>query len=460
MKYLHILITVLVVSGIFIFSGLKIIIPNAKNTSYLSGQEDGFKEGYGKAKKEWYDIGRKEGVSVGYEKGSYDSRAVIRTAIIGAPVMLADKIIEKEVGYQEVVHRLKNTTDKALIKTTIKKFSDDYNHAIIKQIINFGGFTEEETDTILLEFERLQPSMSKEVYSNYIRSYNELKDKRDDVFAKAEALGQNISFPTCKALDLLTGVQKYKLALNLIQAGSSVTGEQIGDLATLELKDRIVGSVIERLCDIIVSESTRIASGLLEDYATVINFTETEVLGQSEIQRVMNLITAKNDLDFRFNKSFKRTNKIFGREVDLSVDPNYAIRVQSNVTAGIDLEKFYKVAFYPKEITESGLTEIVVTMPEPEIISVHTNIYPTSLNTVVSKNLSDIEIRNLVNLANQKAKSYAHNKGILDEARKGAQNAMQQIYSPLFINNLGGYRVRVEFARSLEGEQKDFELKG
>jgi hypothetical protein len=397
-----------------------------------------------------YNKGNKDGLKVGYRDGYQDTKSFIETALIGVPVLLADSKLEKSISYQKTIHNLELAKNTPLIRTIVSGFTDEFNYAILDRLINFSDFTIKEKDTIFSRYKRSRQLIADEVYNNYISYINSIDIDKRNLLTKAESLGKSLASPSCALLDLLSPLERHKIAKSLLKAGIKRKKKIFKKSVEVKVTDMGISFVSEQLCNLLVTNSVKFISATITDYARIINFTERELVGNHKLEKVMDLVTAKSSLDFIFEKSFER---------DWAVDPNYSVRVNSNVLAGIDLAKFYMVEFLPKEITESGFTETVITLPKPEILSVYPSIDPTSLNTVLATKLTDNEIRQLTRLASYKSKQMAINKGLLRDAKEGAEDALNTLYAPLFLNSLRDYRLKVNFVDKISNKDDTVFLK-
>lgn len=399
---------------------------------FETGNDSGKIIGFETGQKTGYESGLKEGIG----KGTEDTKSIIEMALIGAPVMLADAELERDINYQQTVHKLGLSKTEPTIRTVVKGFSGDLNSKILNKLVQFGDFSQEQQDTIFSRYQREKEFITDEAHGEYLAYLNSIDVEKASILEKSAALGQSLSGTTCNIIELLSPIEKHKIARALINAGIERNKKEFNKKYLTKITEKGVGYISDQLCNLLVAKSIEFISNAISDYATIINFTERDLVGSHKLEKVMDLVTAKSELDFTFEKSFPR---------DWAVDPNYSVRVNSHVLAGVDLAKFYSVEFFPKEITSSGKTEIVISMLEPNVLSVHPSIDPRSLNTVLATKLTDQEIRRLTYIASQKSKNIALDNGILEDARKGAEDALNTLYSPLFLNALRDYEITVNF---------------
>ncbi|WP_430409183.1 DUF4230 domain-containing protein [Kordia sp.] len=417
---------------------------------YFLTDRNAYDKGYKIGNEEGYQTGNEDGLEVGYRDGFQGTKSIIETALIGVPIMLADYELEKSVNYQQTVNKLSLAKSNPSIRVVISEFSDEFNSHILNRLVNNSEFTEQEKDTIFSKYERSKQLISDEIYNDYISRIDSIDIKKLNVKTKAENFGESLAKPICILLDLLTSIEKHKVAKALINAGINRKEREFGSSLDYEVTDVAVSLVSEQLCNLLLSKSIEFIYGAISDYANMINFTEAELIGSHKLEKVMNLVTAKSSLNFMFKKSFQR---------NYAPDPNYSVQVNSDVLAGIDLAKGYVVEFFPKEITESGLTEIVITFPKPEILSNHTSIVPKSLNGFWAKSLKEHEIKELTDIASSKSHSIAFNKGILQDARQGTEDALNTLYAPLFLNSLRDYKLKINFVDEITNQNNNIILK-
>ena len=104
------------------------------------------------------------------------------------------------------------------------------------------------------------------------------------------------------------------------------------------------------------------------------------------------------------------------------------------------------------------MSEILVTLPKPELLSVYSRINPSSVNQYTGKRLKDTEIETLYKEIEIFAKDQALSKGILSSARESATKAIESLYAPLLMSD-NDYKITVVF-ENISKDQVRVYLKG
>jgi len=413
------------------------------------GYRDGYQSGNKNGEKKGIKTGWDQGYTVGKLEGSENMRVILEIAMKGAPLVLADSKLRQKVQNQKVIHTLSKETKVPIIKAEIKTYARDVNLMIIERMINFANIETYEADSIKLKYHQKKNLISEEAYQEYLNNLKQIKSVHTS-FDKAKSLSGGMSDVFCEVVDIFSPIQKHKIAKALLVAGNKRMVKEDSKISKV-ISEKAISYISDQLCNLIISNSLELMMGSLIDYATIIDFTEKELVGEHTLEKVMELVTARSDISFTLNKTFER---------DWSVDPNYSFSSNTHITAGVNLSQHYCVEFYPKEITESGKTQIVITVPEPEILSVHPRIDPRSLNVVLSTNLRDYEIKQAYNAISNKARTEALNEGILNAAREGTIEAINTLYAPLFLNSDNEYEIQVRFTKGGFDNEEILVLKG
>jgi len=370
-----------------------------------------------------------------------DRRLALEIALKGSSIILADEFLSKQVGYQKSINELLNKQNKSqpLIKSVVESFTGDVNYAVLESVTNHADFSVAERNKILSKFEKNRKVVGQEAYDKYIEHLSKVKNK-NRTFERVKALVNSTKELSCTYLTVLTPVQRTLIATRLLKAGG---------LPKNKFGNATVGFVADQLCHIIVYNLVSSLAGAMMDYATILNFTEEELIGKHQLESVLKMVTAQSKQNFVRRITYERP----------LVDPIFTIGVEATVLAGIDLHKHYSIEIYPREITSTHITEIVVTIPKPEIISVNTTIRTDSENKFFSTGLKDHEQNDMIATTKEYARSQALRNGILENARDGAEDALRVMYAPFLFNSGSEYDIIIKFSDKKRGK-KNYMLKG
>jgi hypothetical protein len=378
-----------------------------------------------------------KGLLVGNQDGQKETKRVLEAALLGSKMIFADEDFERQLNTQKIVHNLHNASG-AKIKSVIQGFSDHNSKIILNRIASFGEFSTLEFDTIVNKLSQSKKLISDEMYSAYQKQLS-LLNRNPTLEEKAQAIAKQVPVTTCAVLEVLSPQQKIKIAAKILEVGNQRIKHQFrGEVS--QMVDFGIQTISERLCMILMSQSEDYIADLIYDYAISVNFAEKNLVGKHNMKSVVELVTAKSNLDLSITKTFER---LWGYS-----SANYVFRADANVIAGIDLNKFYCVEFVPKELTQSGKTEILVTLPKPQVLSVYTNTSPYSVNKRIFTTLESEEIKAGYDHLAYEAKNRAISEGILVSAENGARGALHRLFEPLMLNSRRDYIIKVHFAEN------------
>lgn len=412
----------------------------------LAGSYFYFKDGFiEKGKKIGYDEGFNTGYNSGKTKGEIETKQIIETALKGASILLADKYYNTEIPYQSIVNGL--DTASLHVSTQISNYVDTTYKVVIHRLSKAGNFSQTEITEVLNNYDKIRKTLAKEVLNDYSKRIIELEKihlSKKSILNKTDAYTSSVSSNLCTIIGLFSPLERYKIAEAILKIGNDRNLNEFGKVK-ITITREAVNYVSEQLCSLILENSFEFIIKLFLEYATIINFTEEFLIVDQNIEQVMKLVTAE------LNTSSYRTVTF---ERDWAVDPNYTIQTNSKVIAGIDLEEFFKVEFYRKEISNSGKTQIIITLPEPKILSIYPLIDPRHENFIWGKKLEDHEIRRLYLEEIEIARKQAFEKGIIGEAKISTEKAFKLLYSPLLLNSIDNYELIINFDNSIYNNEK------
>jgi hypothetical protein len=168
------------------------------------------------------------------------------------------------------------------------------------------------------------------------------------------------------------------------------------------------------------------------------DFTVSKVSIKQHIRKmIVEMGTVKDNFRTVFDEEYT-LKLIFG----LKSQANLKLQVKSIVKAGFKLDKFFKLEF------DHGTKEIVLTLPEPEILS-------NEIDARV-KNMEDgwfVKIdKEKLNWVNQKARQWSYDKaiesGILKNAKRNAELILKTIFQPIVLATDQDYKISIRFKTS------------
>lgn len=410
-----------------------------QNQGYTKGEEVGNKVGIIKGKEEGHKIGEKVGHEKGIEEGKQQgieyARTVMEQALRGASELLIDQDFNTIVPYQKAVDVL----DQSNSINAINNISSDVNKSILVSVIEFSDFNDKDKSEILNRFNEKKELINHRILSKYERNLEiEQKNQRERhlTIVKTEVYTDAIASNMCELISVLSPLQKQKLALTLIGRGTQQLSMGAGLKVTAALTEKAIDAVANNICQIVLENSFEFLTKAFHEYANIKAFSQQIVVAGHQRQMVHKLTTVEDNVSVEVRKSFERS---------WVYDANYIAQFDAKVSAGIDINKGYKVEFIRKELSSNNQTKVIVTVPEPEILSTDISMSTQSHNEFFSTKLSAAEITTLFNLGKEKANQEAYNNNIIAEAKNNTQQAFENIYYPLLFNAQADYTIEVRF---------------
>jgi len=405
-----------------------------KEEGLQKGKEEGLKEGHEKGKEE----GHKTGMEEGKQQGIDYARTVMEQALRGASELLIDQDFNTLVPYQRTVDIL-NNVEASNNEEAIKNISAEVNKSILVSVIKFGDFNEEDKSAILHRFNEKKEIINHRILARYksnLKQERQNQRERHLAVVKTEVYTDAVASNMCELISVLSPVQKQTLALALIGKGAQQISMSPGLKIANALSGKAIDAVANNICTIVLENSFEFLTQAFYEYANIKAFSQQIVVAGHQRQMVHKLTTVEDNVSVEIRKSFERS---------WVYDANYIAHFDAKVSAGIDINKGYKVEFIRKELSSNNQTKVIITVPEPEILSTDISMSTESHNEYISTKLSANEITILFNLGKQKAIKEAHNNNIISEAKKNTQQAFENIYYPLLMNAQADYTIEVRF---------------
>lgn len=212
----------------------------------------------------------------------------------------------------------------------------------------------------------------------------------DKDYEKVKAYTDVMTNLICSLIDLLTMPQKSLLYNKAVVKGRVSSPRVLNDNIVNKhqqntdsfLEEQIKSQISGSICSSIISNSVQFLVGAFMDYAKVRSYSEYLVIGDIQNSTARKMVTAESLVPVNMGKIFSK-QRFFGRTaVDFSAE--------AHVFAGVNLDKKFNVEFIPSAFSGGDKTKIVVTLPEPEILSIAVDSKFDVVNGYIYTGLKDV----------------------------------------------------------------------
>jgi hypothetical protein len=200
------------------------------------------------------------------------------------------------------------------------------------------------------------------------------------------------------------------------------------------------GKAVDTPCGLALGEALKPMMKRLQERAAIDDFTRSKGMIQEKVEKVIAELATMEVRDQKgLSKNMK--TKLFGLSVsstDLEVSAISIIKV------GFKLDRYFDLAMDGKS------KQLVVTLPEPEILS-H-EVYPRvdKLDIGWLREVKNVDFNENMNSLREAFRGDAMNSDIFDKAEKQAKELMDTMLTPLAKSLNKSFSVRVRFKNVTE----------
>ncbi len=294
----------------------------------------------------------------------------------------------------------------------------DFNTNLVVHVANRMNLTSQQKTAAVNEYRKMHPSI-RQMYFNDFISLGDTTNKTYQAWYENESNN---------AVDLLNEVASKYTCFFITNIIGTIIKTQDGKLA-------VNGKAIETPCGIALTEGLRPMVKRLQETAAIRDFSRAHGLMKERVEKA---ITELAVMEVRDKKGIKIQNssKIMGYNVSTT---ELEIVAMSIMKVGFNLQNYFNVS------VDSRSKTIIVTLPQPQILS-H-EVYPKveNLDIGLMRDLSSQDFNDNVNKLRQAFRNDADQSDIYKKAEVRAQEVMQMILQPMVKNIDKGYKVAVQF---------------
>ncbi len=294
----------------------------------------------------------------------------------------------------------------------------DFNTNLVVHVANRMNLSTQQKSAAVNEYRKMHPSI-RQMYFNDFISLGDTTNKTYQSWYENES---------SNAVDLLNEVASKYTCFFITNIIGTILKTQDGKLA-------VSGKAIETPCGIALTEGLRPMVKRLQETAAIRDFSRAHGMMKERVERA---ITELAVVEVRDKKGIKIQNssKLLGYNVSTT---ELEIVAMSIMKVGFNLQNYFNVS------VDSRSKTIVVTLPQPQILS-H-EVYPKveNLDIGLMRDLTSQDFNDNVNKLRQAFRNEADQSDIYKKAEVRAQEVMQMMLQPMVKNIDKGYKVVVQF---------------
>ncbi len=314
--------------------------------------------------------------------------------------------------------RYKNEFDKLIL---------DFNTNLVLHVATRMNLSSQQKNAAVNEYRKMHPSI-RQMYFNDFISLGDTTNQTYQTWYENES---------SNAVDLLNEVASKYTCFFITNIIGTILKTQDGKLA-------VNGKAIETPCGIALTEGVRPLVKRLQETAAIRDFSRAHNLMKERVERA---ITELAVMEVRDKKGIKVQNssKLLGYSVSTT---ELEITAMSIMKVGFNLQQYFNISVDDRSKT------VVVTLPQPQILS-H-EVYPKveNLDIGLMRDLSTQDFNDNVNKLRQAFRNDANQSDIFNKSQVRAQEVMKMILEPMVRNINKNYKIAVQFKnpQSLDNE--------
>lgn len=281
--------------------------------------------------------------------------------------------------------------------------------------------TEEERQSVQTNYNEYHEKFAGDYYNQLIELNKSTFSGKEETF---------ITYGTAQSVRNLSSILSSNIC-NL--AGFVITVTTAHSQKTSPL-----GMLLGKPCQFLLSVGLNPILRELKRRAVIQDFTISKVsLIQHFREMIVELGTVKESFRAVFDEAY--TVKLI---LGLKSEAKLKLRVKSIVKAGFKLDKFFNLEF------DHGAKNIVLTLPEPEILSNEIDARVKKLENGWFVKIDEEKL----NRENQKVREWSYDKAIesemLKDARRNAKLILKTIFQPILLSTDPEYKISIKFKSS------------
>lgn len=203
----------------------------------------------------------------------------------------------------------------------------------------------------------------------------------------------------------------------------------------------VQGKKVNSPCGVALSEALAPMIARLKKRAAIDDFTASEGMMEEKIEKAIAELATMEVRDKK-GLSKKLQTKVFGFNVSQT---DVEVTAISMMKVGFKLDRYFDIALNEKRKT------VVVTLPDPEILS-H-EVYPRfeKLDVGWLREVENVELNQNINVLREAFREDAYQSDIFDKSKVQVKDLMELLLRPVVSQLRGNYKIAVRF-KSLDLE--------
>ncbi len=300
-----------------------------------------------------------------------------------------------------------------------------FNLSLMMHVANRMGLPENLKGRVSGEYKKHHPYLVQMYYNDFIS----LKDTSSNLYR------QWYENESASSVDLLNEVASKYTCFFVNHIVTTL-------LQTQEGKLHVKGNKVETPCGVALTEALRPMIGRLQERAAIRDFSRAKGLMQEKVERAISELATYEVRDKKgLNKQLQ--TKVWGytvSETDLEVTAISILKI------GFKLDQYFQLN------TDTKNKKVVVTLPEPTILS-H-EVYPKVEKMDIGwlREVSSVDINKNFNALREDFRRDAIESNAMGKAKEKAVEVMELILIPLIKSTNKSYTLQVRFQQPAHSE--------
>ena len=297
----------------------------------------------------------------------------------------------------------------------------NFNLSLMLHVANRMGMPENLKGRVASEYKKHHPYLVQMYYNDFIS----LKDTSSNLYQ------QWYENESTSSVDLLNEVASKYTCFFVNHIVTTLLQTQDGKL-------NVKGNKVETPCGVALTEALRPMIARLQDRAAIRDFSKAKGLMQQKVERA---ITELATYEVRDKKGLDKQlqTKVWGYTVSQT---DLEVTAISILKIGFKLDQYFQVN------TDTKNKTVVVTLPEPTILS-H-EVYPKVEKMDIGwlREVSSVDINKNFNALREDFRRDALESDVMSKAKDKAKEVMEMILLPMIKSTNKSYKLQVRFQRS------------
>ena len=297
----------------------------------------------------------------------------------------------------------------------------NFNLSLMLHVANRMGLPENLKGRVASVYKKHHPYLVQMYYNDFIS----LKDTSSNLYQ------QWYENESTSSVDLLNEVASKYTCFFVNHIVTTLLQTQDGKL-------NVKGNKVETPCGVALTEALRPMIARLQDRAAIRDFSKAKGLMQQKVERA---ITELATYEVRDKKGLDKQlqTKVWGYTVSQT---DLEVTAISILKIGFKLDQYFQVN------TDTKNKTVVVTLPEPTILS-H-EVYPKVEKMDIGwlREVSSVDINKNFNALREDFRRDALESDVMSKAKDKAEEVMEMILLPMIKSTNKSYKLQVRFQRS------------